>query len=64
MSLYDLLYDIKDRIKNDKHLKKFEIERNALSMISMPILNSRFFGQVDYVLKEFLIPIILEKQRA
>ena len=27
------------------------------------MLSSRFFGQVDCVLKEFLMPVMLEKQR-
>lgn len=63
-SLCDLLYGIKDRVKNDEHLEKFEIERNALPTIGMPMLSSRFFGQVDCVLKEFLTPVMLGKQRA
>ena len=63
-SLCDLLYDIKDYVKNDEYLEKFEIEWNALFTIGMPMLNSRFFGQIDCVLKEFLMFVMLEKQRA
>jgi len=30
-------------------------------MIGMPMLNIRFFGQVDAIIKNFLTPIMLEK---
>ncbi len=59
--LCDLLYGIKDYVKNDEYLEKFEIEWNTLFTIGMPILSSRFFGQVDYVLKEFLTTVMLGK---
>ncbi|CAB4402413.1 unnamed protein product [Rhizophagus irregularis] len=63
-SLCNLLYSIKDHVKNEEHLKKFEIERNALLKVGMPMLNTRFFGQMDAVIKNFLTPIILGKQRS
>ena len=63
-SLCDLLYSIKDYVKNDEHLEKFEIEQNALPTIGMPMLSSRFFSQVDCVLKKFLMLVMLRKQRA
>ena len=62
--LCDLLYGIKDHVKNDEHLEKFKIKRNALFMIGMPMLSSRFFDQVDYVFKEFLILVMFRKQKA
>ena len=43
-SLCGLLFNIKDYIKNEEHLEKFDIERNALPIISMSILNTRFFN--------------------
>ena len=63
-SLCDLLHSIKDRVTNDEHLEKFDIERNALPTIGLPALNERFFVQVDNILKKFLTPVMLGKQRA
>jgi hypothetical protein len=63
-SLCDLLHSIKDHIKNEEHLEKFEIERNALPKVGMPMLNTRFFGQMDAVIKDFLTPVMLGKQRS
>ena len=63
-SLCDLLYSIKNCVKNEEHLEKFEVERNALPTIGMPMLSSRFFGPVNCVIKKFLTPIMLGKQRA
>ena len=60
----DLLHSIKDHIKNKEYLEKFEIERNALPTIGMPMLNTRFFGRIDAIIKEFLTPVILGKQKA
>ncbi|CAB4418449.1 unnamed protein product [Rhizophagus irregularis] len=50
---------IKDHVKNEEHLEKFEIERNALPKVGMPMLNMRFFGQMDAVIKDFLMPVML-----
>ncbi|CAG8711906.1 12359_t:CDS:2, partial [Cetraspora pellucida] len=55
---------IKDYIKNEEHFEKFEVEQNSLPTVSMLMLNERFFGQVDNIIKSFLIPIILRKQRS
>ncbi|CAB4385824.1 unnamed protein product [Rhizophagus irregularis] len=63
-SLCDLLHSIKDHVKNEEHLEKFEIERNALPKVGMPMLNTRFFGQMDAVIKDFLTPVMLGKQRS
>ena len=60
-SLCDLLHSIKDRVTNDEHLEKFDIERNALPMIGLLALNERFFVQVDNILKKFLMSVMLEK---
>ena len=30
----------------------------------MPMLNTRFFGPVDNIIKNFLTPVMLEKQRS
>ena len=62
--LCNLLVSINDHIKNDEHLEKFEVERNALPTIGLPMLNTRFFNWVDAVLKEFLTPVMLGKQRS
>ncbi|CAB4386127.1 unnamed protein product [Rhizophagus irregularis] len=50
-SLYDLLLNIKDHVRNEEHFKYFELERNAIPTICMPMLNTRFFGSVDNVIK-------------
>ncbi|PKK57138.1 hypothetical protein RhiirC2_798608 [Rhizophagus irregularis] len=63
-SLYDLLLSIKDHIRNEKHFEYFELKRNAIPTIGMPMLNTRFFGSVDNVMKAFLTPIMLGKQRS
>ena len=63
-SLCNLLVSINDHIKNDEHLEKFEVERNALPTIGMPMLNTRFFSQVDAIIKELLTPVMLGKQRS
>ncbi|CAB4461118.1 unnamed protein product [Rhizophagus irregularis] len=63
-SLCDLLHSIKDYVKNKEHLEKFEIERNALPKVGMPMLNTRFFGQMDAVIKDFLTLVMLGKQRS
>ena len=63
-SLCNLLISINDRIKNDEHLEKFEVERNALPTIGLPMLNTRFFSRVDAIIKEFLTPVMLGKQRS
>jgi hypothetical protein len=63
-SLCDLLLSIKDHVRNEEHLENFELERNAIPTIGMPMLNTRFFSQMDAVIKEFLTPVILGKQRS
>jgi len=63
-SLCGLLHSIKDHVRNEEHLEKFEVERNALPTIGMPMLNERFFSQMDAVIKNFLTPVILGKQRS
>ncbi|CAB5351384.1 unnamed protein product [Rhizophagus irregularis] len=55
-SLCDLLHSIKDYVKNEEYLEKFEIEQNALPKVGMPMLNTRFFGQMDAIIKDFLTP--------
>ena len=60
----NLLVSINDHIKNDEHLEKFEVKQNALPTIGLPMLNTRFFNRVDAVLKEFLTPVMLGKQRS
>ncbi len=62
-SLCNLLISINDHIKNNEHLEKFEVKRNALPMIGLLMLNTRFFSHVDAIIKEFLTSIMLEKQR-
>ncbi|CAG8517865.1 21188_t:CDS:2, partial [Cetraspora pellucida] len=44
--------------------EKFEAGQNSLSTVSMPMLNERFFDQVDDIIKSFLTSVILEKQRS
>ncbi|CAB4395879.1 unnamed protein product [Rhizophagus irregularis] len=63
-SLYDLLLSIKDHVRNEEHFEYFELKRNAIPTIGMPMLNTRFFGSVDNVMKAFLTPIMLGKQRS
>jgi hypothetical protein len=63
-SLCNLLISITDHVKNDEYLEKFEIERNALPTIGMPMLNTRFFSRIDAIIKEILTPVMLGKQRA
>jgi len=62
-SLCGLLYSIRDYIKNEEYLEKFDVKQNALSKIGMLMLNTRFFSQIDVAIKSFLKPVILEKQR-
>ena len=63
-SLYDLVVKINDYVKGEEHFEKFEIERNALPNVGLPMLCSRFFGQADGIIKQYLTPIILGKQRS
>ncbi|CAB4430669.1 unnamed protein product [Rhizophagus irregularis] len=63
-SLCNLLVSINDHVKNDEHFEQFEIERDALPTVGMPMLNTRFFSQVDVIIKEFLTPTMLRKQRS
>src|ERR1044071_7312757 len=48
-SLCNLLTSINDYVKNEEHLERFDIERSALPTIGLPMLNTRFFGQVDSI---------------
>jgi hypothetical protein len=57
-----LLY--KNYVKNEKHLENFELEWNALLTIGISMLNKRFFGPMNDIIKSFLIPIMLGKQRS
>ncbi|CAB4374479.1 unnamed protein product [Rhizophagus irregularis] len=61
-SLCDLVININDYVKCEEHFEKFEIERNALLTIGLPMLYNRFWA-VDDNVKQFLTPIMLEKQR-
>ncbi len=61
--LCNLLISINDHVKNDEHLEKFEVKWNALPTIGLPMLNIRFFSRIDAIIKEFLTPIMLGKQR-
>ncbi|RHZ49583.1 hypothetical protein Glove_519g62 [Diversispora epigaea] len=63
-SLCNLLNSIKDFVKNEEHLERFEIEQNVLPVVSMPMLNTRFFSQIDILIKEYLTPVMLGKQRS
>ncbi|CAG8781462.1 14819_t:CDS:2, partial [Cetraspora pellucida] len=62
-SLYNLLINLKDYENQEEHLMKFEIQRNMLPSVGLPMLNSCFFSQVNDILKKFLTPIMLGKQR-
>lgn len=63
-SLCDLVVNINDYVKGEEHFEKFEIERNALPTVGLPMLHTRFFGQTDDIMKQYLTPIILGKQRS
>ncbi|RIB10884.1 hypothetical protein C2G38_2204950 [Gigaspora rosea] len=54
----------KDYVKNKEHLERLENEQNTLSIVGIPILNTIFFSQIDAIIKDYLTPMILEKQRA
>ena len=58
------MFSIKNYVKNEEQLEKFDIERNVLFTIDMLILNTRFFSQVDIIIKSYLTPVMLEKQRS
>ena len=58
------MLSIKDHVKNEEHFEKFEVERNALPTVGMPMLNTRFFGPIDAIIKDFLTPTMLGKQRS
>jgi hypothetical protein len=62
-SLCDLVVNINDYIKCGEHFEKFEIKRNALPTVRLPMLHNRFFGQADDIIKQYLTPIMLGKQR-
>ncbi|CAG8805636.1 8808_t:CDS:2, partial [Cetraspora pellucida] len=62
-SLCDLLATIDSCVKNEEQFEKFEIEHNVLPRVGLSSLNNRFFKEVDNIIKQFLTPIILGKQR-
>jgi len=62
--LCDLVVKINNYVKGKEHFEKFEIERNALPNVGLLMLCSRFFGQADGIIKQYLTPIILGKQRS
>jgi hypothetical protein len=62
-SLCDLVVNINDCVKGEERFEKFEIERNALPTIGLPMLCNRLFGRVDDIIKQYLTPIMLGKQR-
>ncbi|CAB4403132.1 unnamed protein product [Rhizophagus irregularis] len=63
-SLCNLLISITDHVKNNEYRENFEVERNALPTIGMPMLNERFFGKVDAIIKKFLTTVMLGKQKS
>ena len=63
-SLCDLVDKINDYVMGEEHFEKFEIERNALPSVGLPMLCNRFFGRADDIIKQYLTPIILGKQRS
>ena len=58
------MVNINDYVKGEEHFENFEIERNALLTVGLPILHKRFFGWTDDIIKQYLTPIILGKQRS
>ena len=63
-SLCDLVVNINNYVKGEKHFENFEIEYNALPTVGLLTLHKRFFGQADDIIKQYLTLIILEKQRS
>ena len=63
-SLCNLVVNINDYVKGEEHFENFEIERNALSTVELLTLHKRFFGWMDDIIKQYLTPIILGKQRS
>ena len=57
------MINLNNYVKCKEHFEKFKIERNALPTVGLPMLHNRFFGQVDNIIKQYLTPIILGKQR-
>ena len=60
----DLLLKINDRVSNDEHLERFEVKQNTLPTVKMPMFNTRFFSIVNNIIKTFLTPVMLGKQRS
>ncbi len=50
-SLCNLIVNINNYVKGEEHFEKFEIKRNALPTIKLPILHKRFFGWTDDIIK-------------
>ncbi|CAG8779095.1 9348_t:CDS:2, partial [Ambispora leptoticha] len=48
---------------SEESFEKFEVNRSTLPMVGLLALNTRLFGEVDDVIKKFLTPIMLAKQR-
>jgi hypothetical protein len=63
-SLCNLLNNIKDRQDNEEKYERFENQRSTIPTVGLPMLNSRFFGQVDDMIKRYLTPLMLGKQRS
>jgi hypothetical protein len=62
-SLCDLVVKLNDYVMGEEHFEKFEIERNTLPSVGLPMLCARFFGQADDIIRQYLTPIMLGKQR-
>jgi len=62
-SLCDLVTNINDYVKCEEHFENFEMLRNALPTVGLPMLHNRFFGQADDINSRYLTPIMLGKQR-
>ena len=62
-SLCNLVININDYVKCEEHFENFEMLRNALPTVGLPMLHNRFFGQADDINSRYLTPIMLGKQR-
>ncbi|CAG8795294.1 6619_t:CDS:2, partial [Cetraspora pellucida] len=58
-SLCDLLVNINNYVKNEKHFERFEVEYSVLPTVGLPTLNTILFRQIDNIIKKFLTPIML-----
>jgi hypothetical protein len=55
-SLCDLVININDYVKSEEHFENFEISRNALPTVGLPMLHNRFFGQADDIISQSSVP--------